>query len=132
MDWKYGFDGFVFDNDQIVNNHIDSVTCLDFLPIVNNWRNYFRQDFPSAFAQFIGMTLLISGFEQSRSEFLMNLEGCINNVFGNCLNTLYPNFCPLLWHRQARNERKGFLLFHLSDLSALCGSIFHLIGFLNK
>jgi hypothetical protein len=82
------FNGFIFDDNQVIENHVNSVTCIILLSIISDW----EEDFSSPFAEYIGMTLLISGFEQPWPEFFVNLEGSIDNVFSNFFNVIRHSF----------------------------------------
>lgn len=81
MNWKDCFDSFILNDNKVINDHIDSITCIDMLPVISDWEKNFGQDFSAAFTKFVSMALLISRFEQAWAKFFVDFESCINNVF---------------------------------------------------
>lgn len=63
MDGQERFDGFVFNDDSVFNQHVKAISDIQTLTIVEDWLRHFSLDLQAALAQFVGQTVLISGFE---------------------------------------------------------------------
>ena len=132
VDRQNAIDGFVLYDHEIVNQHIQTITSVNTLAIVNDWYDKLRQNFSPTLAKFVGMTLLICRFEQTRAKCFVNLDSSVNDVSCNGFNFFcYLRFL-LRWIKNLNRNAKfakgaKFLNLFLCVLRALGGS-FSLLG----
>lgn len=76
----------VFNNNLILNQHINSVSDTDLNFFISKRQFNFGFDTQSTLAEFINKTLLIGGFKQTRSQCSTNFDCRIYDDFGNFFN----------------------------------------------
>jgi len=82
MDGQDFLHGFVFDDHRVVNQHVGSEAQVDLHVFVGYRQRDLACDGMPGFLQFIGQALLVHGFQETRAEGFVYLDGAVNDGFG--------------------------------------------------
>jgi hypothetical protein len=79
VDWRELFDAVHVDDDQTVDNHVDTVGAISFeIPVLErNW--HFDDNFSSGFFQALRQAGKLDGVQKSRPELTVNFDGFAND-----------------------------------------------------
>lgn len=72
-------DGFVFNDDSVLNQHIDSISGIDLDFLLADRENHFTRDLESSFSELIRKAFLVSGLQEAWPERPMHLDRGIND-----------------------------------------------------
>jgi hypothetical protein len=79
-------------NHLVLYNQVQPVATVQPQPFVEDRKLHLAPEFQSAKMEFVAKALLISGFQKSRAQLTMHLDGCADNGTGSRV----PVFVALL------------------------------------
>lgn len=80
MDWQNFPDRFDFNNQPLINQHIQPVAGFDVSATVLHWQYHLPPDRVSSLYKFQRKAVLVDAFKQTWSKCCVDMKACIDNV----------------------------------------------------
>src|SRR5678815_5641430 len=81
VDRCQAINSFDLNQDVAIDDKIDSKCTIDLGVLVSNGQTYLSGHLEASFEQLVTEATLVSGFEESRSEFAVDLDGGADDLF---------------------------------------------------
>lgn len=109
MDRKKLFHGFVFDDYDVIDHHVNAEAQVNFDFLIRHREWHFTGDHMAGLFKVVGQALLVHGFQETRAEGLVHVNGAVDDGFGYVFNVFH------LFEPQRREGREGGCLLGCSD-----------------
>jgi hypothetical protein len=83
VDGEESFEGFEFDDYEVVDDHVGSETFVEFQFVVGYGDGYLALGVEAAFVEFVGENYVVDSFEEAGAGSLVDLHGGVDDSGGD-------------------------------------------------
>ena len=79
--WKHLFNRFHFKDNEILNDEVKTISAIERQSFVDNWNADLPSKVQIAKVEFVTEALFVSRFQQTGTQFTMNINRRANDLF---------------------------------------------------